>query len=149
MKEKRIPSGAIPAPEQETVIVIDCQTRKANIYSTDTRFINKLDKRYERTKEHFNENGICAVEYEIPENLISFRSPTTKRTMTEEQKKAASERVNYRRFYKRRLVSRRSIGANDESLPKTAYIIGWLTAPALSRSLLRDSYSFVSRMVVA
>nr|DAK26642.1 MAG TPA: hypothetical protein [Caudoviricetes sp.] len=93
MKEKRTPSRAIPAPEQETVIVIDRQTRKANIYSTDTRFINKLDKRYERTKEHFNENGICAVEYEVPENLISFRNLTTKRTMTEEQKKAASERM--------------------------------------------------------
>ena len=93
MTDKKIPSGAVSVPEQETVIVIDRQTRKANIYSTDTRFINKLDKRYERTKEHFNENGICAVEYEVPENLISFRNLTTKRTMTEEQKKAASERM--------------------------------------------------------
>ena len=92
-EEKKIPRGAVSPSEQETVVVIDRQTRKANIYSTDTRFINKLDKRYERTKEHFNEDGICAVEYEVPENLISFRSPTTKRTMTEEQKKAASERL--------------------------------------------------------
>ena len=92
-EEKKIPRGAVSPSEQETVVVIDRQTRKANIYSTDTRFINKLDKRYERTKEHFNEDGICAVEYEVPENLISFRSPTAKRTMTEEQKKAASERL--------------------------------------------------------
>lgn len=92
-REKKVPSGATPGSEQETVIVIDRQTRKASIYSTDTRFINKLDKRFERTKEHFDEDGIYAVEYEVPENLISFRSPTTKRTMTEEQKKAASERM--------------------------------------------------------
>lgn len=90
MTEKKTPSGAVPTSEQETVIVIDRQTRKANIYSTDTRFINKLDKRYERTKEHYNEDGICAVEYEVPENLVSFRN---KRELTEEQKKAISERM--------------------------------------------------------
>ena len=34
-------------------------------------------------------------------------------------------------------------------LPKSAYIIGWLTTPVLPRSLLRGSrYSFILRIVV-
>ena len=60
--------------------------------------------------------------------------------------------VNYRHFYKWRLVSRNCIGSSDikRCLPKSAYIIGQLTMPVLLRSLLRSScYSFVARMVIS
>lgn len=65
--------------------------------------------------------------------------------------------VNYphlKRFRRLRweLVSRNCIGTNGikRCLPKSAYIIGWLTTPALLRSLLRSScYSFVTRMVIS
>lgn len=88
--------AGLPSVEQETVIMIDRETRKARIYTSDTRYINKLDKLYERQQVHRNTDGITAVEYEVPEKLISFRSGITKRPLTEEQRAALSERMKKR-----------------------------------------------------
>lgn len=79
--------------EQETVITIDRETRRARICTSDTRFINKLDKLYERKRVHRNADGITAVEYEVPEKYISFRSTIHRRTLTDEQKRAFTERM--------------------------------------------------------
>ena len=80
--------------EQETVITIDRETRRARIYTSDTRFINKLDKLYERKRVHRNEDGITAVEYEVAEKLISFRSGIVKKNLTDEQRQQIGERLN-------------------------------------------------------
>lgn len=79
--------------EQETVITMDKETRRARIYTSDTRFINKLDKLYKRERVHRNADGITAVEYEVPEKYISFRSGIPKRVYTDEQRRALSERA--------------------------------------------------------
>ena len=80
--------------EQETVITIDRETRRARIYTSDTRVINKLDKLYERKRVHRNEDGITAVEYEVAEKLISFRSGIVKKNLTDEQRQQIGERLN-------------------------------------------------------
>lgn len=85
--------AGLPCNEQETVICIDRETRAARIYTSDTRFINKLDKLYERKMVHRNEDGITAVEYEVAEKLISFRSGKTTRVYTDEERAALSERI--------------------------------------------------------
>ena len=85
--------AGLPISEQETVITIDRETREARIYTSDTRTINKLDKLYERRRVHRNADGITAVEYEVPEKYISFRSTIPKRTLTDEQRAAQSERM--------------------------------------------------------
>ena len=85
--------AGLPCNEQETVICIDRETRAARIYTSDTRFINKLDKLYERKRVHRNEDGITAVEYEVPEKYISFRSGVIKLNLTEEEKRIRSERM--------------------------------------------------------
>lgn len=85
--------AGLPCNEQETVICIDRETRAARIYTSDTRFINKLDKLYERKRVHRNEDGITAVEYEVAEKLISFRSGLSKRVYTDEERAARSERM--------------------------------------------------------
>lgn len=85
--------AGLPCNEQETVICIDRETRAARIYTSDTRFINKLDKLYERKRVHRNEDGITAVEYEVAEKLISFRSGLSKRVYTDEERAALSERM--------------------------------------------------------
>ena len=90
--------AGLPAAEQECVITIDRDTRRARIYASDTRYINKLDKLYERVREHRNCDGITAVEYEVPEKLISFRSGIMKRTLTDEQKKAFAEQMKKARI---------------------------------------------------
>jgi hypothetical protein len=86
--------AGLPCNEQETVICIDRETRAARIYTSDTRFINKLDKLYERKRVHRNEDGITAVEYEVAEKLISFRSGIVKQNLTDEQRQQIRERLN-------------------------------------------------------
>lgn len=90
LKEK---FAGLPTAEQECVITIDRDTRCARIYASDTRYINKLDKIYKRVRIHQNCDGITAVEYEVPEKLISFRSGIVKRTLTDEQRRVLSERA--------------------------------------------------------
>ena len=85
--------AGLPCNEQETVICIDRETRAARIYTSDTRFINKLDKLYERKRVHSNEDGIRAVEYEVPEKYISFRKGIVRQQLTDEQKRIRSERM--------------------------------------------------------
>lgn len=89
--------AGLPVAEQECVITIDRETRRARIYASDTRYINKLDKLYERVRVHRNCDGITAVEYELPEKLISFRSGVVKMNLTDEQRRKIGERLNKRR----------------------------------------------------
>jgi len=83
----------IPVEEQETVVQIDRQTKMARIYTTDSRVICKLDKIYDRFKVHKQNRKIVGVEYQVPENMITFRSKSRKCTLTEAQKKKATERI--------------------------------------------------------
>ena len=85
--------AGLPVNEQETVITIDRETRRATIYTSDTRYSNKLDKRYERTREHVNNGKLAAVEYEVDEKLISFRSGIVKQNLTEEQRQKIAARL--------------------------------------------------------
>ena len=53
----------------------------------------KLDKIYDRFKVHKQNRKIVGVEYQVPENMITFRSKLRKCTLTEAQKKEATERI--------------------------------------------------------
>ena len=92
-EKNALPLAGLPVNEQETVITIDRETRRATIYTSDTRYINKLDKRYERTREHVNNGKLAAVEYEVDEKLISFRSGIVKQNLTEEQRQKIAARL--------------------------------------------------------
>ena len=92
-EKNALPLAGLPVNEQETVITIDRETRRATIYTSDTRYINKLDKRYERTREHINNGKLAAVEYEVDEKLISFRSGIVKQNLTEEQRQKIAARL--------------------------------------------------------
>ena len=94
--------AGLPCNEQETVICIDRETRAARIYTSDTRFINKLDKLYERKRVHRNEDGITAVEYEVPEKYISFRSTARKLNLTNEQRSEMRARMQKRNEERRK-----------------------------------------------
>nr|DAM93882.1 MAG TPA: hypothetical protein [Caudoviricetes sp.] len=92
--------AGLPTAEQECVITIDRETHCARIYASDTRYINKLDKIYKRVRIHQNCDGITAVEYEVPEKLISFRSGVTTRVYTDEERRILSERMKKQRAKK-------------------------------------------------
>lgn len=89
--------AGLPTAEQECVITIDRDTRCARIYASDTRYINKLDKIYKRVRIHQNCDGITAVEYEVPEKLVSFRKEVVKMNLTDEQRRKIGERLHKRR----------------------------------------------------
>lgn len=86
--------AGIPVNEQETVIVIDRETRRATVYTTDTRYMNKLDKLYERKSARMNGGKIAALEYEVDEKLLSFRRKITKQNLTDEQREAIRQRLH-------------------------------------------------------
>ena len=90
----------IPLNEQETVITLDHTAGTASIYTCDTRYMNKLDKIYERKSVRRNNGKIVALEFEVPANLISFRSKSKKGTCTEEERTRMAERMKERRAKK-------------------------------------------------
>jgi hypothetical protein len=83
--------------EQETVIQISRDEDVAHIWTSDTMVMTKLDhnvedsSEWECTKVGVIEGVISDKEYTCPKSFISFRKK--KRTMSEEQKKAAAERM--------------------------------------------------------
>ncbi|BAL84674.1 hypothetical protein SELR_pSRC400230 (plasmid) [Selenomonas ruminantium subsp. lactilytica TAM6421] len=91
----------IPVKEQETVIQIDRTGDIARVYSTDATMICKLDKKYERYQVHKQNRKIVGVEYRVDKRLLSWRSAPAVSHMTDEQKKAAGERLKKARQKKK------------------------------------------------
>lgn len=89
---------SVPVNEQETTIQFDRVGEKANIFTSDSTVMTKLDKLVENSDiwecsgEVKDMNGdLFGKEYRCPKNMISFRSRTTTREMTEEQKQRSAE----------------------------------------------------------
>lgn len=78
--------------EQETLIRIDEETKKVNIYCSSPRWWKKLDKVAKRSKVHKNKRTIVAVEYDLPEQYVKVSAPR-KRKLTDKQKEEARERM--------------------------------------------------------
>lgn len=86
---------ALSIEEQEICINATRDGDIASIYCSDKTWITKMDKLVEKSPTLFkvvaeNENGKT---YEFPKRLISIRSCIAVRTMTDEQKQLASERL--------------------------------------------------------
>lgn len=77
----------VPADEQETVVQYSRNIDTATIYTTDSTVVNKLDKKYKRTRIHRSGGQISAIEYDIPKKMISYRVKERKLTLTDSQKK--------------------------------------------------------------
>lgn len=83
----------VPTDEQETVIQFDRNGTVCHVYTTDSTMMTKLDKKYKRIKQDYANGKPVAAYYEFDKKLLSFRSKIPKRTLTDEQKKAVSERL--------------------------------------------------------
>ena len=82
-----------PTDEQETVIQLDRNGTVCHVYTTDSTMMTKLDKKYKRVKQDCVNGKPIAAYYEFDKKLLSFRSIVPKRTLTAEQKEAATERL--------------------------------------------------------
>lgn len=83
----------VSAEEQETVIQFDRNGDTATIYTTDSTVVNKLDKKYERTRIHRSGKQIPAIEYDVPKNMVSFRTKTSTHAMSEAEKQKRGARL--------------------------------------------------------
>ena len=89
IKSEPLPSKySVPTDEQETVIQVD-RNGGAHVYTTDTTWMTKLDKKYPRIKEDFNCGKAIAAYYDVPSGDVKV-SP--KRKISEEARKAISDR---------------------------------------------------------
>lgn len=91
---------SIPANEQETTVAFERNTDKATIYTSDATMLTKLHKLMEKNPKEWRLIGkgringdIVSETFECPKRLISFRTSTVSRVMTEEQREAAAERL--------------------------------------------------------
>ena len=99
----------LPVEEQETVINFSRDNDTATIYTSDSTMITKLNKltRTAGTEWKLDEiikdkHGVeVARNYSCPKKLISYRSKTVKREMTEEEKQEISERMKTTRDLRR------------------------------------------------
>ena len=97
----------VPISEQETVIQFNREDKGCRIWTSDSTMITKLDKRcklapdyYTMTKLTRTQDGeVAGKYYEIKDkSLLSFRTLKVERVMSDEQKKAAAERLRKARI---------------------------------------------------
>lgn len=95
----------IPVNEQETVINFQRDGKTASIYTSDSTVMTKLDKlvdkkdsSYRISELHTLSGVVVGKTYECDsKSLISFRAGSRKTTMSDEQRKAAAERLRIAR----------------------------------------------------
>jgi len=81
--------------EQETVITWDKSSCMMRVYTADPVLIRRLKglQSYKLITEHRQGGEVIACDFEAEKKLLTLRSKPTARTMTEEQKEAARERM--------------------------------------------------------
>ena len=86
--------------ERYTCIGSDDSDKKAQMTTFNKSMMRKMDKlckshpkEFKQVSEQILDGVLEGKEYEFPKNLITIRTPT-KRTMTEDQKQKAAERMN-------------------------------------------------------
>lgn len=81
--------------EQETVITYDRAGDTMNVYTANPAEIRRLRglKAYKVVREHRNGGQVVAVDFQADKKLLTLRSKPIVSNMTEEQKKAAGERL--------------------------------------------------------
>jgi hypothetical protein len=85
---------SLTAPERETIIGTSDADDHWWIWTAQRRVITKLKKNPAAVLVDEGSHGSSVwAEFRIPGNLVSFRSGTRKRAMTNEQKVAAVERL--------------------------------------------------------
>jgi len=90
----------VPVDEQEVVIQISRDESAANVYASDSRYINKFDKLCEANPAEWKfirvetcQGDVVGKFYTCPAKFVSFRRESRKVELTDEQKAARAERM--------------------------------------------------------
>ncbi|MDO4943129.1 MAG: hypothetical protein Q4E73_09895 [Lachnospiraceae bacterium] len=91
---------ALSRYEQETIVNFNAEEDTAELYTADPVWIRKMDKLIKQNPEQFKrgkseqyEGKVIAKRYIFPKRFVTIRSKDIERKMTEEQKRAAAERM--------------------------------------------------------
>ena len=86
---------SVTAPERETIILTSDEDSEWTVYTCQQKIMTKMKKiGAEPYKTEKDSNGnVIANYYKIDFKQVSFRSPSQKREMTEEQKQKVAERL--------------------------------------------------------
>jgi hypothetical protein len=85
---------SLTAPERETIIVFNDEDDTATIWTAQRPWITKLRKNpAAKLIEEGNHDGSVWAEFELPKELVSFRSARVKRELTAEQRAELGERL--------------------------------------------------------
>jgi hypothetical protein len=85
---------SLTAPERETVIQFDDELDVATIHTHQRRIITKLKKNPSaRLLEEGRFDGTAWARFELPKELVSFRSARVKRVLTDEQRAERAARL--------------------------------------------------------
>jgi hypothetical protein len=85
---------SLTAPERETIIRLNDEDELANVWTAQRPWITKLKKNPAATLlDEGSFEGSVWAEFEVPASLLTVRSKTVKRELTEEQRKAVGERL--------------------------------------------------------
>jgi len=86
--------------ERYTMIGIDEDSTKAQIISFIRADLNRLDKlckqypkSYQHVSDQFDEGELVGKEFICDKRLVSFRAPKNTKEMSEEEKKAITDRL--------------------------------------------------------
>ena len=89
--------------EQETVITWDRASNMMNVYTADPALIRRLRglQSYRLVREHKQGGKVVACDFEAEKRLLTLRSKAFSRNMSEEERKAAGERM--REYHKSKI----------------------------------------------
>lgn len=93
--------------EQEVIINFNAEDEEATLYSANPAWIRKMDKMVELNPEQFSmyrkeklHGEIVSKAYRFPKEFITIRSKKREVNLTDEQRKAAAERLKASLSYK-------------------------------------------------
>lgn len=85
---------------KETIIGKATDERSINIYTSETKYINKLKKLAEQyptevkmIRQYKEEGKVIDVDYHVPLAWFVFPRPSKRKSMSEEQRQQAAERL--------------------------------------------------------
>ena len=90
--------------EQEVIINFNAEDDETSLYTANPVWIRKMDKLLEQNPEQFRlgkiehvKGEIVSKEYFFPKQLITIRSGSKKRTLSDDQKLELAERLKHNR----------------------------------------------------
>lgn len=90
----------VDVDEQELIVNVMRDEDFFTVYTSDNIYLTKLKKLVAANPKEWeivqiveNKGNILGVKFKAPKKLLSFRTVTVERTMTDEQRAAAAERL--------------------------------------------------------